>query len=67
MKRYSPYTTLFYVFFVLFENISEGARASAKREKETPIFFFPHPYSLALAVNQSPRVFYFLSRALDGL
>ena len=45
--------------FVLFENISEGARASAKREKETPIFFFPHPYSLALAVNKSSRLFIF--------
>ena len=30
------------------------------------IFFFPHPYPLALAVNKSPAV-YILSRALDGL
>ena len=30
------------------------------------IFFFPHPYFLALAVNKS-LVVYILSRALDGL
>ena len=30
------------------------------------IFFFPHPYPFALAVNKSPAV-YFFSRALDGL
>ena len=39
-----------------------GARA---RKTKTSIFFFPHPYSFALAVNKSPAV-YFLSHALDG-
>ena len=58
----------FIFLFVLFENIferSECARTSVEREKEN-IFFFPHPYPLALAVNKSPAV-YISSPSLDGL
>ena len=57
---------------VLSENIAELAskaslreRAWSARKKKSSIFFFPHPYPLALAVNKSPGV-YISSRALDG-
>ena len=37
-----------------------------ERTRSASIFFFPHHYILALAVNKSPAV-YILSPALDGL
>ena len=44
-----------------------ASEASAReRTRSASIFFFPHHYPLALAVNKSPAV-YILSPALDGL
>ena len=45
---------------------TEREKMSAEHEKEKYIFFFPHHYPLALAVNKSPAV-YILSRVLDRL
>ena len=62
----------FIFLFVRFKNIGELAsevsaqeRTRSAREKMS-IFFFPHHYPLALAVNKSPAV-YILSPFLDAL
>jgi len=63
--------TLFYFYFRSFPKHRQARerarRAKRERERRASIFFFPLLYPLALAVNISPAVFYFLSRALDGL
>ena len=55
--------TLFYFSFRSFRKHRrprEGEeRARKARKRERKIFFFSHPYSLALAVNKSPAVFIF--------
>ena len=57
--------TLFYFSFRSFRR-HRRALENERGAREASIFFFPHHYPLALAVNTSPVV-YFLSPALDGL
>ena len=72
LKNRSLFTDVVLFFFSFFSKTSDSARASARTsaesgERRASNFVFPHPYPLALAVNKSPAVFCFLSRALDGL
>ena len=68
-KSYPFHRRCFIFLFVLFQNIGqrESERENERGERRASNFVFPHPYPLALAVNKSPAVFCFLSRALDGL
>ena len=66
--------TLFYFSFRSFRKHrraregSERARNAWKKNKELfSIFFFPHSYPFALAVNKSPVVYTLSSAALDGI
>ena len=52
---------MFYLSFRSFRKHRQ-ARSARKKNKERPsIFFFPHPYPLALGVNKSPEVYTFYS------
>lgn len=51
--------TLFY--FILFFSVLFERRARERKKKS--IFFLPHPYPLALAVNKSPPI-YFISNSI---
>ena len=53
-------------FFSFFSKTSASSRDRAQSARNKSIFFFPHHYPLALAVNKSLAV-YILSPGLDGL
>ena len=64
----SLHTDVVLFFFSFFSKTSASEASAREKARSTrkKIFFFPHYYPLALAVNKSPAV-YILSSALDGL
>ena len=63
----SLYTDVVLFFFSFFSKTSASSRAKRAREKKNSftIFFLPHHYPFALAVNNPPRLIFYHSRSKD--